>query len=113
MNEVIIVGAGIGGLSLALSLHAAGVEARVYEAAAELKPLGVGINLLPHAVRELTELGLGEALARSGVETEALVYANRFGQRLITLKQRLGTISGRNGKTECQSRDERSPSCDP
>ena len=79
---VIVVGAGIGGLSLALSLHAAGIEARVYEAVAELQPLGVGINLLPHAVRELTELGLAEALAATGVETEALVYANRFGQEI-------------------------------
>lgn len=80
--RVVVVGAGIGGLSLALSLHAAGIEAQVYEAVAELKPLGVGINLLPHAVRELTELGLGEDLARTGVETEALVYANRFGQEI-------------------------------
>jgi 5-methylphenazine-1-carboxylate 1-monooxygenase len=80
--RVIIVGAGIGGLSLALSLQAAGIEARIYEAVGELKPLGVGINLLPHAVRELTELGLGEVLARHGVETEALVYANRFGQEI-------------------------------
>lgn len=47
------------------------------------------------------------------VMSNASYYANHFGQRLITLKQRLGTISGRNGKTECQSRDERSPSCDP
>ncbi|MDP2783947.1 MAG: transglycosylase SLT domain-containing protein [Sulfurimicrobium sp.] len=47
------------------------------------------------------------------VMSNASYYANRFGQRLTTLKQRLGTISGRNGKTECQNRDERGPSCDP
>lgn len=47
------------------------------------------------------------------VMSNASYYANRFGQQLITLKQRLGTVSGRNGKTACQSRDERSPSCDP
>lgn len=54
--RVVVVGAGIGGLSLALSLHAAGVEAVVCEATPQIRPLGVGINLLPHAVRELTEL---------------------------------------------------------
>jgi 2-polyprenyl-6-methoxyphenol hydroxylase-like FAD-dependent oxidoreductase len=80
--RVVIVGAGIGGLTLALSLHAAGIEAQVHEAVAELKPLGVGINLLPHAVRELTELGLGEALAELGVVTEALIYANKHGQEI-------------------------------
>jgi 2-polyprenyl-6-methoxyphenol hydroxylase-like FAD-dependent oxidoreductase len=80
--RVVIAGAGIGGLTTALSLHAVGVEAVVCEAAAELRPLGVGINLLPHAVRELTELGLGEALAARGVATRALVYANRHGQEI-------------------------------
>jgi 2-polyprenyl-6-methoxyphenol hydroxylase-like FAD-dependent oxidoreductase len=80
--RVVVVGAGIGGLATALSLHAAGIEVVVVEAVAELKPLGVGINLLPHAVRELTELGLAEALAANGVATEALVYANRHGQEI-------------------------------
>ena len=59
MVRVIVAGAGIGGLSAALSLHAAGIEAIVIDSAATLRPLGVGINLMPHAVRELTELGLG------------------------------------------------------
>jgi 2-polyprenyl-6-methoxyphenol hydroxylase-like FAD-dependent oxidoreductase len=80
--RAIVVGAGIGGLTAALSLHAAGIAARVYEAVGELKPLGVGINLLPHAVRELTELGLEEAIAANAIPTEALVYANRFGQEI-------------------------------
>ena len=62
--EVIVVGGGIGGLSLALSLHQAGITVRVYEAVRDLAPLGVGINLQPTAVRELTELGLGDELAR-------------------------------------------------
>ena len=48
--EVLIVGGGIGGLTLALSLHQAEVPCRVFEAAPEIKPLGVGVNLLPHAV---------------------------------------------------------------
>jgi 2-polyprenyl-6-methoxyphenol hydroxylase-like FAD-dependent oxidoreductase len=80
--RIVIAGAGIGGLSLALSLHAAGIDCVVHEAVAELKPLGVGINLLPHAVRELTELGLAERVAQVAIPTEALVYANRFGQEI-------------------------------
>jgi 2-polyprenyl-6-methoxyphenol hydroxylase-like FAD-dependent oxidoreductase len=78
--EVIVVGGGIGGLSLALSLHQAGIEVRVYEAVRDLSPLGVGINLQPTAVRELTELGLGKALARTGIATQRLNYFNKFGQ---------------------------------
>jgi 5-methylphenazine-1-carboxylate 1-monooxygenase len=78
--RVIVIGGGIGGLATALALHAAGIGAEVFEAAAEVRPLGVGINLQPHAVRELTELGLGDRLAATGVATRELVYANRFGQ---------------------------------
>ena len=78
--RVLVIGGGIGGLTTALALHAAGLEVEVHEGAGEVRPLGVGINLQPHAVRELTELGLGEALAETGVATRELVYANRFGQ---------------------------------
>jgi 2-polyprenyl-6-methoxyphenol hydroxylase-like FAD-dependent oxidoreductase len=80
--HVAIAGAGLGGLTLALSLHAAGIDCVVYEAAAEILPLGVGINVLPHAVRELTELGLADALARRGIATAALMYANKHGQEI-------------------------------
>ena len=78
--QIAIVGGGIGGLTLALSLHQVGISCCVLEAAAELKLLGVGINLLPHAMRELTELGLGAALERVAVATREAVYCNRFGQ---------------------------------
>ncbi len=77
---VIIAGGGIGGLAAALSLHAAGIPCRVLEAVEEIRPLGVGINLLPHAVRELTELGLGERLAETGVATAELRYVSAHGQ---------------------------------
>ncbi|MGK5559030.1 flavin-dependent oxidoreductase [Actinomadura kijaniata] len=80
--RVLIAGAGIGGLTTALSLHAAGIEAAVVDAATELRPLGVGINLLPHAVRELTELGLGDALAAIGVATGEMVHFDRHGGRI-------------------------------
>lgn len=77
---VIIVGAGIGGLTLALSLHQVGIAARVYESVEKLEPLGVGINLLPHAVRELTELGLAEEIARTAIPTSTLSYVSKRGQ---------------------------------
>lgn len=80
--KVIIAGGGIGGLTAALSLHAAGVEVEVFEGVSEIRPLGVGINCLPHAVRELTELGLGEQLAQVGVPTRELIYTNKHGQRI-------------------------------
>jgi 5-methylphenazine-1-carboxylate 1-monooxygenase len=78
--KVIVVGGGIGGLSLALSLHQAGIAVRVYEAVRDLAPLGVGINLQPGAVRELAELGLGDELARTGIATQHLGLFNKFGQ---------------------------------
>ena len=78
--EVVIVGAGIGGLTLGLRLHQAGIPCRIFEAAPEIKPLGVGINLLPHATKELTELGLQAALAKVAVTTSEIAYYNRFGQ---------------------------------
>jgi 2-polyprenyl-6-methoxyphenol hydroxylase-like FAD-dependent oxidoreductase len=78
--NVIIVGAGIGGLTLGLRLHKAGISCRIYEAVPELKPLGVGINLLPHASRDLAELGLLPALEKVAVTTREIAYFNRFGQ---------------------------------
>ncbi|MGJ6964378.1 flavin-dependent oxidoreductase [Streptosporangium sp. G11] len=78
--DIVIAGGGIGGLATALSLHAAGFENLVvHEAAREIRPLGVGINLLPHAVRELTELGLADRLAEIGVATAELAYFDRYG----------------------------------
>ena len=78
--DVIILGAGIGGLTAALALHDAGIRCRVFEANPVIKPLGVGINVLPHSVRELTELGLLPALDREGIRTAELVYATKRGE---------------------------------
>lgn len=78
--KVAIVGAGIGGCALALSLEAAGiVDVTIYEAAGALREVGVGINVLPHAGRELTELGLADAMDAVGVRTGSLSYHDRFG----------------------------------
>jgi 5-methylphenazine-1-carboxylate 1-monooxygenase len=79
-NDIIIIGAGVGGLTLALALHRAGIPCRVYELAQEIKGLGLGINLLPHATKELAALGLEEALAGVAVTTREAVFYNRYGQ---------------------------------
>src|ERR1700733_7494290 len=93
--QVIIAGGGIGGPSLALSLHQAGLAGRVYEAGGNPPPLGAGINLQPTAVRELTELGLADALARVGLATRELSFFNKFGQ-LICSEPR-GLLAGYGG----------------
>lgn len=80
--KVLIVGAGIGGLTLALMLKQRGIDCEIYESVRELRPLGVGINLLPHAVVELDALGLPPLLAEVAVETSALHYYNLHGQKI-------------------------------
>jgi 2-polyprenyl-6-methoxyphenol hydroxylase-like FAD-dependent oxidoreductase len=77
---VLIAGGGIGGLALALSLHQIGVKCRVFESVPEIKPLGVGINVLPHACRELIELGLLDELDRTGIRTSELAYYSKHGK---------------------------------
>jgi 2-polyprenyl-6-methoxyphenol hydroxylase-like FAD-dependent oxidoreductase len=78
--RVAIVGGGIGGLGLALALHARGLPCDVYEAVPEVREIGVGITLLPHAMRELAALGLQPALEAAGIENLESVFFNRFGQ---------------------------------
>ncbi|WP_457447086.1 flavin-dependent oxidoreductase [Roseateles sp. P5_E4] len=80
--KILIAGGGIGGLTAALALHARGHAVTVLESVREPKPLGVGINLLPHAVAVLDELGLLPALRDMAVETSALVFANKHGQAI-------------------------------
>jgi 2-polyprenyl-6-methoxyphenol hydroxylase-like FAD-dependent oxidoreductase len=80
--HVMVIGGGISGLTMALSLHQAGIPVRVYEASRKVLPLGVGINLQPNAVRELDELGLGDRLAAVGNSTRALCFFNKFGQSI-------------------------------
>jgi 2-polyprenyl-6-methoxyphenol hydroxylase-like FAD-dependent oxidoreductase len=80
--KICIAGAGIGGCVAAMLLADAGHDVRLYESVPELRELGVGINLLPHAVAVLDRLGLAERLEAQGVATRELVYFNRHGQRI-------------------------------
>ena len=90
--HVLIVGGGIGGLAAALALHAAGIPSTVFEQVRTPRELGVGINTLPHAIKELAALGLLPALDRAGIRTRELIYANRFGQ--VVWREPRGTDAG-------------------
>src|SRR4051794_23484676 len=92
MDEVIIVGAGIGGLTLRAALQDSGIPCPIFESAAEIRPVGVGINLLPHATRELAALGLESALARVSIATTDATFFNRFGQ--LIYQEPLGRTAG-------------------
>ena len=79
---VLIAGAGIAGITLALSCHECGIDFQIFEQVPELKPLGVGINVQPHAVRELFEMGLEGRMDATGVRTRELVYFSKYGKEI-------------------------------
>jgi 2-polyprenyl-6-methoxyphenol hydroxylase-like FAD-dependent oxidoreductase len=80
--KAIVAWGGIGGLTTALMLHARGIDCEVYEQAEAVRELGVGINTLPHSIRELAGLGLLDRLDSVAIRTNELIYANRFGQEV-------------------------------
>ena len=83
--HITIIGAGIGGLTLGLALHRLGISCDIYESNAELKPVGVGINILPHASQFLCkDLGLEEDLSKLAVLTQESIFFNRFGQKIYS-----------------------------
>ncbi|HEY6465693.1 MAG TPA: flavin-dependent oxidoreductase [Candidatus Acidoferrales bacterium] len=79
-HSVVIIGAGIGGLTTALFLHKHGIRSEIYEAAGQIKELGVGLNIFPHAMQRFDELGLGPALVAVGIEPKQFCFFSRFGQ---------------------------------
>ena len=81
--KAIIAGGGIGGLTAGLSLNMAGVDAKIFESTPDIRPLGVGINILPNACRELCELGLQPELDRIAIRTRAMCYYTRWGRLVI------------------------------
>ncbi|WP_341897553.1 flavin-dependent oxidoreductase [Ferrovibrio terrae] len=90
--DVLIIGGGIGGLTLALTLHERGIPCRVFEMAPQIKAVGVGVNLLPHSTKELIRLGLESELARVAVATKDAAFFNRFGQ--LIHREPLGRAAG-------------------
>ena len=82
IKSAIIIGGGIGGVVSALKLHRVGVSVHVFERVKTIKALGVGINLLTHAVRVQTELGLDMELKKTGIPTAELIDVNKFGQKI-------------------------------
>src|SRR5262249_2481764 len=80
--KAIIVGGGIGGLTAALMLHVRGIDCEVFEQTDDIRELGVGINTLPHAIKELAQLGLLPRLDAVGIRTHELFYMNRNGQEI-------------------------------
>jgi 2-polyprenyl-6-methoxyphenol hydroxylase-like FAD-dependent oxidoreductase len=91
-NEIAIIGGGICGLALALNLHRLGIPCRVYERAPEIRELGVGITVLPHAMREFTALGVGDEVLKTGIENVESCFFNRFGQ--LIYKEPRGKYAG-------------------
>ncbi len=91
---ILVAGGGIGGLITALELHRKGLDVRVFEAVEEIRPLGVGINVLPHAVRVLAAHGLLGKLADTAITTAELAYFNRHGQEVW--KEPRGEAAGYN-----------------
>jgi 5-methylphenazine-1-carboxylate 1-monooxygenase len=82
--RIAVIGGGIAGLGLALSLHQRGLACDVYESVPEVKELGVGITLLPHGMKELAALGVQSQLEAAGIENLESVFFNRFGQRIYS-----------------------------
>lgn len=76
---ILIAGGGIAGLTLGLTLHQLGLPFRIFERVAEPKPLGVGINLQPNAVRELIDLGLEHRLDQIGIRTRQYGFYAKTG----------------------------------
>ena len=92
--HIAIAGGGIAGLALALNLHNRGISCTVYERSPEVKEIGVGITLLPHAMKEFGALGLDKELEAQGIENLESCFFNRFGQ--LIYKEPRGRYAGYN-----------------
>src|SRR5512135_1991045 len=80
--KVLIAGGGVGGLVTGLMLHARGIDCEIFEQSDAIRELGVGINTLPHAIKELADLGLLDRLDAVAIRTYELFYLTRRGQEV-------------------------------
>ena len=101
MTRVAIIGGGIGGLTAAIALSRAGVEVRVYEAAAELREIGAGVALHPNAMRVLRAIGVEDGVRKVAGRSEWAVTRNGMTGRLIskTSRSQQGALQGIEGAT--------------
>jgi len=103
--RIAVVGGGIAGLAFALALHQRGLRCHVFEGAPEVREIGVGITLLPHAVRELDALGLLRELEAVAIENRESVFFNRWGQYVYSEPR------GRTAAMRCPSWASTAASC--
>jgi 2-polyprenyl-6-methoxyphenol hydroxylase-like FAD-dependent oxidoreductase len=92
MDDILIIGGGIGGLTLALMLEKVGRRVRVFEMSSEIKPIGVGISLLPHSTRELGWIGLLDELTKVAITTKDSCFFTRFGE--FVYREQTGRYGG-------------------
>jgi 2-polyprenyl-6-methoxyphenol hydroxylase-like FAD-dependent oxidoreductase len=110
VDEILIVGGGICGLTLALNLHKRGIPCRVFERAPEMKELGVGITLLPHGMREFMALGLQERLLQAGIENSESRFYRLFISGSRHSSRPLADAALRGGMRPSRRRSDRAQS---
>lgn len=80
--KVVVIGAGIGGLTTGIALRQAGFKVEVYDRVRELRPAGAGISLWSNGVKVLNRLGLGEKMAQIGGQMDKMQYLTKTGELL-------------------------------
>ncbi len=80
--HVVIVGAGMGGLTAALALRQAGFGVELYDRAPVLAPAGAGVSLWSNGIKVLNRLGLGQAVRAIGGPMRNMCYVSKSGETL-------------------------------
>jgi FAD-dependent urate hydroxylase len=106
--KVVIVGAGMGGLTAGIALHQAGYAVEIYDRVSELRPAGAGISLWSNGVKVLNRLGLSKEMAGIGGKMERMQYYSQTGELLtdvdlLPLIQRVGQRPYPVSRTDLQT----------